>query len=612
MNKQEFADIIFGDKPEKRAKWFELFKDPVFVPKWNVTLEQTREDAYQMLKKVTDAKIVSVTDFLHDPTNIFTAHEFLGQVNPSTGTKFTVQFNLFGGTVVGLHTERHKYLFPKIDNLSVIGCFCLTELGYGNNAVKMETTSTYDDSKKEFIVHTPTVLSQKYWITNSVCHANYAIVFGQTIVKDKNEGVNAFLVRIRDEKGQVMPGVKIVEMGQKLGLNGVDNGALYFDKVRIPRENMLNKYADVDESGKFHSDTKNIPSRFFKVTERLVSGRLCIASLAMGGTRSCLYIGIKYAMQRMGVGESGLSDTPIFKYQLQQNAILPLLARSIALNISHNRTKQIFANPQGHEHELLMMCCIDKCLVVWNFDKVITTCRERSGGQGYLACNRFGDYLALAHAGMTAEGDNRVLMIKIAKDMMTNIGSKKSALPAMQFCPKNQIPQFHDITSLETLLDLLKFREIYNFNSLVQQIQHKTKTEKKPQFNVLMFEVSDIIQNLSTSYGERQAMQFCIDKLAQISHVPTKQTFELIFRIYGIDSVLRESGFYLSEGVVSAQAVKNAHGSLIKLIKDLAVITPDIIENMNVPVHALHTPIAGDYVKYNEEPYFGEVVNAKL
>jgi acyl-CoA oxidase len=73
-----------------------------------------------------------------------------------------------------------------------------------------------------------------------------------------------------------------------------------------------------------------------------------------------------------------------------------------------------------------MMCCIDKCLVVWNFDRVVNICRERCGGQGYLACNRFGEYMALAHAGMTAEGDNRVLMIKIVKDMMTNIQSKKS------------------------------------------------------------------------------------------------------------------------------------------------------------------------------------------
>jgi acyl-CoA oxidase len=77
---------------------------------------------------------------------------------------------------------------------------------------------------------------------------------------------------------------------------------------------MMNRYADVSETGTFTSETANIPSRFFKVTERLLSGRLCIASLCMGATRSALYIGIKYAMQRMSVGPSGKSDAPIFDY----------------------------------------------------------------------------------------------------------------------------------------------------------------------------------------------------------------------------------------------------------------------------------------------------------
>ena len=58
-----------------------------------------------------------------------------------------------------------------------MGCFCFTELGYGNNAVKMETTATYDEKTKEFVINCPTTLSQKYWITNGACHANYAIVF---------------------------------------------------------------------------------------------------------------------------------------------------------------------------------------------------------------------------------------------------------------------------------------------------------------------------------------------------------------------------------------------------------------------------------------------------
>jgi acyl-CoA oxidase len=109
--------------------------------------------------------------------------------------------------------------------------------------------------------------------------------------------------------------------------------------------------------------------------------------------------------------------------------LIPLLARSIALNINHNYTKDIFQKGTGHDHDLLMLCCIDKCMVGWNLDKVASTCRERSGGQGYLGFNRFGDYINLAHASMTAEGDNRVLMTKIVKDMMTNIGKKLSVLP---------------------------------------------------------------------------------------------------------------------------------------------------------------------------------------
>ena len=58
----------------------------------------------------------------------------------------------------------------------------------------METTSTYDHKTQTFTINCPTVLSQKFWITNGACHANYAIVFAQTIVNGKNEGVHSFVV----------------------------------------------------------------------------------------------------------------------------------------------------------------------------------------------------------------------------------------------------------------------------------------------------------------------------------------------------------------------------------------------------------------------------------
>jgi len=87
-------------------------------------------------------------------------------LDSSMATKLTVQFNLFGGSVYLLGTDRingenKEVSFDKIDNLESIGCFGLTELGYGNNAVEMETTSTWDPINKEWIINTPSSMGQK-------------------------------------------------------------------------------------------------------------------------------------------------------------------------------------------------------------------------------------------------------------------------------------------------------------------------------------------------------------------------------------------------------------------------------------------------------------------
>ena len=105
-------------------------------------------------------------------------------------------------------------------------------------------------------------------------------------------------------------------MGHKLGLNGVDNARIAFNNVRIPRINMLNKFSDVDENGVFSSSIAKRRDRFLNVADRLLSGRLCIASMIDSCTRITLATAFRFGAKRLAVGAKGKSDAPISEFNL--------------------------------------------------------------------------------------------------------------------------------------------------------------------------------------------------------------------------------------------------------------------------------------------------------
>lgn len=206
-------------------------------------------------------------------------------------------------------------------------------MGHGSNVRRLFikpyssllTTAIFDRERKCFILNTPHDLAMKVWIGATANLANMSAVFAQLYIDDKDYGVHAFLVEIRDKKTHLLKdGVIIGDMGPKNGNNGIDNGFLIFKNLEVPLDNLLNKFSTVTPNGEFIAEIDDPDKRYsvifalrFAVQLGSLSGGRVILSL-YGAIHSltALTIGIRYATIRKQFGLPGENELSIIEYPL--------------------------------------------------------------------------------------------------------------------------------------------------------------------------------------------------------------------------------------------------------------------------------------------------------
>lgn len=527
--------------------------------------------------------------------------ETLAMGNISLLIKFGVQFGLFGGAVLQLGTKKHhdKYL-KETGTLELAGCFAMTETGHGSNVRDLETTATYHHDDKTITVHSPTVAAGKEYIGNAL-HSKMAVVFAQLIVNGHNQGIHAVLVPLRNKNHETLPGITVKDNGYKMGLNGVDNGRIWFDQVNVPMENLLDKYGGIDENGNYKSSIKKESKRFFTMLGALVGGRVSLALASNTAAKKSLDIAIRYALKRRQFSNlNEEQETLILDYPTHQWRLFPLLAKSYGLTFATETLREKFANAYGGSEEMREVETLAaglKSYASWHATDTIQECREACGGKGYLAENEFANLKADTDIFTTFEGDNHVLLQLVAKALLTDLKQefndggfiavarhvlKRVSSSVSTLNPVNtRNTNAEHLLSIEFMQSAMAFRSQKLLFSLSDRMRSFIGKKLAPAEIFLRTQTHMI--SLAKAWVEAFIFEEFTKKLSSMSESKEKEALLLMLQMFGLHAIYQDKGWFLENDFMSGDKSKAIRKVLNKLMRQVRPQALLYVESFGIP-----------------------------
>ena len=544
----------------------------------------------------------------NDMAAYFAIMETLSYHDLSLVVKFGVQFGLWGMSVYFLGTEKHhkKYL-RDIGTLELPGCFAMTETHHGSNVKGIETTATYDHASKTFIIHTPHEFAKKEYIGNAALHGRMATVFAKLLLDEKDYGVCAVIVPLRDNNGKLLPGISIEDCGRKMGLNGVDNGKISFNLVRVPVENLLDRFVNITEEGKFYSSISSDNRRFFTMLGTLVGGRIGIPRAGLSAAKSGLTIAIRYGDQRKQFGPEGAPEVPILNYRTHQRRLMPLLANAYALHFSlQYLTDRFLKRTEADMQEIEALAAGLKAFSTWNTTTTLQECREACGGKGYLSENRIDALKNDTDIFTTFEGDNTVLLQLVAKSRLTEFKqefAQMNLIGILSFMAENaktSILELNPITTRNTdeehLLDPEFQLNAFEYRERDILISAAKRLKRHIESGMDSFDAFNICQHhlvqVGLAYVERLVLQKFIEQVNNTTDPPCKAALKKLCDLFALTHLDKNKGWYLEQGYMEGAKTKAIRKLMNQLCWDIRQEAVPLVDAFGIPDSCLAAPIA--------------------
>lgn len=537
-----------------------------------------------------------------------TIFENMMYVDGSLTIKFGVQFGLFGGSIQKLGTKKHhdQYL-TKTGEANLLGCFAMTETGHGSNVRGIKTTATYDKNTDTIILHTPGENDNKEYIGNAL-DSKMASVFAQLIVNGKNEGVHAILVPLRDKNHKLLPGIKVEDNGYKLGLNGVDNGKIWFHQVSVPRENLLNKYGDITPEGLYTSNIKNPNKRFFTMLGTLVGGRICVARAGLGGAKMALTIAIKHALKRRQFNDSiKIQEDLLMDYPSHQLRLTPLVASAYVYHITLDKMMEVYCDEtQPDKRKVETQVAGLKSIITWYANSTIQECREACGGKGYLLENRIADLKGDVDIFTTFEGDNNVLLQLAAKGVLSDFKAEFNSagffsvlkLLSQQLSDKLSTvnPLYANKVEAEHLYNPKFHKHAFEYRTrrltytLAMRIRGYIK-KGVPSYQAFLKVQTHLIA-LGKAYSVELAYITFSTFAASIEDEKNRALFQKLGALYALYEIRKDASWFLEQGYIGSSKSKAIRQRTERLCTELRPHIQVLVDGFGIPNHCMSAPIA--------------------
>ncbi|XP_076984969.1 peroxisomal acyl-coenzyme A oxidase 2 isoform X2 [Tamandua tetradactyla] len=490
--------------------------------------------------------------------------------------------------------------YPLCREFQIITTYAQTELGHGTYLQGLETEATYDAATQEFVVHSPTLTATKWWPGDLGRSATHALVLAQLICSGARRGMHAFIVPIRSlQDHNPLPGITIGDIGPKMDFENTDNGFLKLDHVRVPRENMLSRFAQVLPNGNYIKLAMPQSNYLSMVVVRV---ELLSSEIIPQLQKACV-IAMRYSVvRRQSRLQPSDPEARILDYQTQQQKLFPPLAMAYAFHFLAVSINEFFQRSysaiKDRDFDLLpelhALSAGAKALVSDFCTQGAEQCRRACGGHGYSKLSGLPSLVTKVTASCTYEGENTVLYLQMARFLVKNYlqaqvtpgsTSQKSlpqsvtylTMPSLARCPAQQAadflcPELYTTAWAHVAVRLIK-DSVHHLQTLTQS--GADRHEAWNQTTVLYLQAA----KAHCYYLTVKSFTEALEKLE--SEPEIQQVLKRLCDLYALHGMLTNAGDFLHDGFLTgaqADMARTAYLDLLRLIRKDAILLTDAFD----------------------------------